>query len=67
MNDPTERFKTITACAAVLVGAVMFTLPGRPGPLVPWLVIGFGVIVTAADLLEGRADRKADREDGDQR
>jgi hypothetical protein len=57
-----QRFKTITAGAAMLVGAVMLTLPGRPGPLVPWLVTGFCALVAAADLLEARTDRD-DRDD----
>lgn len=62
-----EVLKTVTAGAAIVVGVVMLTLPGRPGPLTPWIVIGFGVAIAVADLLEDHADRKADREDGDQR
>jgi hypothetical protein len=60
-------FKAVTAGAAVLVGAVMLTIPGRAGPLTPWIVMGVIALVMAADFLEARADRKADREDGDQR
>ena len=64
--SPLERFKVIVAGAAVVVGGVMCTIPGPAGPLVPWLVTGFCVLVVAADLLEERADRETDREDDDE-
>jgi hypothetical protein len=64
---PFDIFKTITVCTAMLVGVAMLTVPGRPGPLVPWLVTGFIALVAAADFFEARADRKADNEDGDER
>lgn len=63
---PFEVFKVVTAGGALVVGVILLATPGPAGPLVPWLVTGFFVLVAAADFLEARADRNADREDGDQ-
>ena len=64
--SPLERFKVFVAGAALLIGVVMLGTPGPAGPVVPWLVTGFCVLVVAADLLEERAERKADRESDDE-
>lgn len=63
---PFEMFKVVTVGAASLVGVVMLTISGPAGPVVPWLVTGFIALVLVADFLEERAERKADRENGDQ-